>query len=172
MNRLPCDSNFLMEEAQELLTSNSEDRENCLFECSMILLKQWAKRLSLEFVDPVSVLSSGRKIFKHLLSWWKILKKRLTFNWGAVFFFATTHLFLEDQTLLCLQIAKLENFDYKKLFVGAFVISCFWVAGTGNGQKSSGKNNYFRPFLQKLLWYFFLKWKQSVPTGTLLFDRH
>ena len=135
MNRLPCDSNFLMEEAQELLTSNSEDRENCLFECSMIFLKQGAKRLSLEFVDPVSVLSSGRKIFKQLLSWWKNLKKRLTFNWRAVFFLQQLTCSWRIKRCCVFQSQNWKTLTKKNFLLEPLLSRAFGLLGLGIARK-------------------------------------
>ena len=94
-----------------------------------------------------------------------------TLNQRTEFFFGDIH-FLEDIPLLCLGIAKLEQLECKRLFVGAFANTYFSVVGLGNVKKVVVETTIYVSCVQKLFCYFFTKCLNFERTGNLLFDRH
>ena len=84
--------------------------------------------------------------------------------------FGDINFFLDDITLLCLYIAKLEQLDYKRLFVGASGNTYYWMLG--DVKNVMVKITIYVSFVRKLLQYFFVKWIDFAQTGSLLSDRH
>ena len=90
----------------------------------------------------------------------------------TAFFFGHIHFSLEVITLLCLHIAKLEQLDNKRLFVGASADSHYSMLGLGKVKKVGVRKTIIVSFVQKLLWYLIVKQKKFAQTRNLLFDRH
>ena len=67
INWLPWSSNSLMEKTQKMLFPKQHDKRICLF--------GWAKRLSFDFVDPISILGFDWGICIHLLALSKAFRK-------------------------------------------------------------------------------------------------
>ena len=88
------------------------------------------------------------------------------------FSFKTFHVFMEDNTLLCLQVAKLEQFDCKRLFVETFANSGCSMLGRGKVKIVMVKKFIYLRFGSKLPTVFFIKWKLFACTVNLLCDRY
>ena len=65
---------------------------------------------------------------------------------------------LKQITLLWLYIAKLEQLDCKKLFVGALANSCYSTLWLWIVKNVVVKKTIYVSFVPKLSWYFFVKW--------------
>ena len=117
---------------QKFLFPNRNDKRICLFGCSMISLWWWAKRLSFDFVDPMSTLDFGRGICMHLLAWSIFEKFAQIVDQTSEFSSGDIHFISEDITLLCLWIANSEQLDCKWFFVGASANSHYSKLGLGN----------------------------------------
>ena len=86
------------------------------------------------------------------------------------FSFGNIHSLLEDMTLLCLQISKLEQLDCKRFFDGAFANSCYSMLGLGNVKNAVVKKTIYARFIHKFLRYL-VKRTQVAQTGNSLFER-
>ena len=155
-----------------MLFSKGNDKRICLFGCSMISLLKWAKRLSFDSVDPMSTSGFGKQTCMHLLGWSEVLRKsHRLFDKRSDFSFADFR-FLEEITLLRLYIAKLEQLDCKRFFVGAPANTHYSMLGLGSVKNVVAKITIYVSIVHKLLWYLFVKRKKFAQTGILLFDRH
>ena len=94
-----------------------------------------------------------------------------TVDQRSEFFFGVNNFFLEDIRPLCLEIAKSEQFDCKRLSVGAFVSTYYSMLELGYAKNVVLKITIYVRFVRKLLWYFFVREVKFAQTGDLLFDR-
>ena len=69
-------------------------------------------------------------------------------------FFGDIHFFLEDLTLLCLYIAKLEQLDCEQFFVGTSANSHYSMLELRDVKNVVVKITVYVSFAQKFLWYF------------------
>ena len=124
-------------------------------------------------MDPVSnsVFSSG--ICKQLLVLTEVLRKtrkletkKLSSYFGIFLFY------LEDNLLLCFQIAKLKQLDCEKNFLGAFASWCFSVLALHNVKNVAAQITIYVRFVPTFLRCFCVKWMKFAETGNKLFDRH
>ena len=119
--------------------------------------------MSFAFVDPISNLGFPNGICKHLLNLSQIFEEiaqtvaqRIESCFGDITFF------LEDITLLCLEIAKLEQLECRRLFAGVFANTYWSILGLGDVRDVVVKITIYVIFVQKLLWYLIVKWRVCI----------
>ena len=114
-----------------------------------------------------------RGICIHMLAWSKVLRKSRklsTKDISPLFEIFTSS--WRNLTLPCRKIAKLEQLDCKRFCAGASVNSQYWMLGLTNVKNVVVKITIYVSFVQKLLWYSFVRWKRSAKIGNSLLDRH
>ena len=89
----------------------------------------WLLRSKRNFVPRLGNLYTHASVIRSLENIAQTVYQKSGFS------FRDIHVFLVDITLLCLLIAKLEQIDRKRVFVGASVNWCYSMPGLGNVKK-------------------------------------
>ena len=112
------------------------------------------KKSVFDFVYPISILGFGNGICKHLLALSKIFRKSRKLSTTELFW--RYSLFLGGYNATVFNSQNWNNLIAQD-FVGAFANMYYSMLALGDFKNVLVKSTIYISFVQKLLWYFFIK---------------